>query len=135
MPKFNFVNPSKILLYACPTTLSHTMRNQQLRWPTNDLLERNLRFWLLSWLNTSSSNATVGKSIGTPMGPRCKRKFEYSSDRYEKSLYPKGKTLVMVTSVFLSLHSLIKHTKLLACISLLKNWSSRKTKNEKEVLG
>ena len=53
----------------------------------------------------------MGKSIGILMGLRCKRKFEYSSDRYEKSVYRKGKTLVMVTSVFLSLHSLIKHTK------------------------
>ena len=67
----------------------------------------------MSWLNICSSNATMGKSIGTPMEPRCKQKFEYSSDRYEKSLYRKGKTLVMVTSVFLSLHSLIKHTNFL----------------------
>jgi len=60
MPKFNLVNQSKILLYACPTTLSHTMGNQQLRWPTNDLLERNLRFWLLSLINVCSSNVATG---------------------------------------------------------------------------
>ena len=33
----------------------------------------------------------MGKSIGILMGLRCKQKLEYSSDRYEKSLYQKGK--------------------------------------------
>jgi len=113
-------------------TLSHSMGCQQFRWPTNDPYRGNSWISAMSWLNICSSNAIMGKSFGILMGLRCKQKLEYSSDRYEKSLLKPKKNWWHSRVSFQSLNSVIKHTKFWHDL-ITKNWSSRKTKNRKEV--